>query len=93
MLEFEWDEAKRVSNRAAHSVDFELIADVDWETARYIPDNRQDYGEGRILAYAVIGDRLHAIVFTIRKTGIRIISMRRANNREIDRYVAQIESS
>lgn len=91
MLAFEWDDAKRASNAATHGIDFTAVADVDWETARYFPDNRRTYAEGRILAYAMIGDRLHAIVFTIRKTGLRIISMRRANNREIDRYVAQIE--
>ncbi|MEM9755124.1 MAG: BrnT family toxin, partial [Pseudomonadota bacterium] len=68
-LVFEWDDRKNAANRTAHGIGFDAIHDVAWETARYIPDNRRDYREGRILAYALIGDRLHVIVFTIRKSG------------------------
>ena len=89
-LVFEWDKKKNASNLADHEIDFEAINDVDWETARYLPDLRRNYREGRILAYALAGERLHAIVFTIRISGLRIISLRKANNREIDRYVEEI---
>jgi len=51
-----------------------------------IPDNRKNYGEARFLAFGPIGDRLHCIVFSVRRENIRIISMRRANKREVERY-------
>ena len=91
MLVCEWDEAKRISNTGLHGVDFQSTDDLDWESARYMPDLRRNYAEGRILADALIGNRLPAMVFTIRKSGLRIISLRKANNREIDRYVAEID--
>ena len=91
MLVCDWDEAKRISNSDLHGVDFQQVEDLEWDSARYLPDLRRNYAEGRILAYAIIGDRLHAMVFTIRKSGLRIISLRKANNREIDRYVAEID--
>lgn len=93
MLVFEWDDAKRTTNTAHHKVDFEDIEKAAWDSARYLPDLRRNYQEGRILAYLLIGDRLHAMIFTIRKSGIRIISLRRANNREIDRYVEELNRS
>lgn len=90
MLVFEWDDEKRAANLASHGVDFESVCKLEWETARFLPDLRVNYSEGRILAYALIGERLHATVFTIRKSGLRIISMRKANNREIERYVEEL---
>mmetsp|Transcript_13743 Transcript_13743/g.23400 ORF Transcript_13743/g.23400 Transcript_13743/m.23400 type:complete len:104 (-) Transcript_13743:3275-3586(-) len=91
MLICEWDEAKRLSNSEVHGVDFQAADEMNWESARYLPDLRRNYSEGRILAYALIGERLHVMIFTIRKSGLRIISLRKANNREIDRYVAEID--
>ncbi len=93
MLVFEWDDAKREANYAHHKVRFETVENANWDSARYFPDQRRNYQEGRILAYFLIEDRLHAMVFTIRKSGVRIISLRRANNREIDRYVEELNRS
>ncbi|WP_338068917.1 BrnT family toxin [Paraburkholderia bryophila] len=40
----------------------------------------------REIGYAVIDARLYCIVFTQRGETFRVISLRKANNREIDRY-------
>lgn len=40
----------------------------------------------REIGYAVIDDRLYCVVFTQRGEAFRVISLRKANNREIDRY-------
>ena len=45
-------------------------------------DDRQDYGEKRFLTYGYIGDRIVAMVWTERGTTRRIISLRKANERE-----------
>ncbi|MGH7814965.1 MAG: BrnT family toxin [Candidatus Binataceae bacterium] len=57
-----------------------------WEEAKAIPDLRKDYGEARFLAFGPIGDRLHCVTFSVRGRKIRVISLRRANRREVEQY-------
>jgi uncharacterized DUF497 family protein len=83
-----WDEAKRASNLAKHGVDFADLGGFAWDEALIEPDGRRDYGETRWVAVGPVGPRLHVIVFTKRAGERRIISARKANNREIDRYVS-----
>jgi hypothetical protein len=77
-----WDEAKRVANLEKHGVDFRAIRTFAWDCAVVVPDRRRDYGEVRLVAYAPIDGRLHAVVFTERGPVRPIISLRRANRRE-----------
>ena len=49
-------------------------------------DHRVDYGEQREIAIAYIGRRLHVVVYVQRSLARRIISLRKANKREIERY-------
>ncbi len=63
-----------------------MAADFAWTTALVIADTRHNYPEPRFLAHGLIGDRLHAIVFTPTAVGVRVISFRKANAREIKRY-------
>jgi uncharacterized protein len=51
-----------------------------------MPDTRHDHGENRQIGYAYIGLRLYCVVFTDRDESRRIISLRKANNREINHY-------
>jgi hypothetical protein len=51
-----------------------------------IEDNRKNYGERRFLAFGPIGDRLHCVAFSVRGENIRVISLRKANSRELERY-------
>jgi uncharacterized DUF497 family protein len=88
---FVWDEAKRAANLAAHGVDFAEAHRFDWDNAQFILDARRDYGETRVLALGRIERRLHVLVFTRRGASIRIISLRKANDKEIRRY-EEIES-
>lgn len=81
-----WDEAKRTANLAAHGIDFGAAYRFDWDTARVDPDTRRDYGESRFVALERIGARLHVLVFTPREEVVRVISLRKANRREMRRY-------
>lgn len=92
-VRYEWDEAKRQGNLTKHGVDFTLADGFDWEAAWVLEDTRQGYREARFVAYAPIGTRLHALVYTLRGTTVRIISLRKANRREFNRYAAQTDSS
>ena len=46
-------------------------------------DTRKDYGETRYATLGLIEGRLDCMCFTIRGDNIRIISLRKANEREV----------
>ena len=81
---YEWDEAKRRSNQIKHNVDFTVIAAFDWNTA--LINASQHGSELRFVATGYIETRLHVVVYTQRGDRKRIISLRKANNRERARY-------
>jgi uncharacterized DUF497 family protein len=59
---------------------------LDWNAAVIWHDRRRDYGEKRYCALAMREGRLHAVTFTVRMDVFRIISFRKANARERNRY-------
>ena len=64
MSEYEWDEAKRLSNVAKHQIDSTAVHSFEWDTAARESSDR--YGETRYAATGYIGDRLHRVIYTIR---------------------------
>ncbi len=88
-MRFTWNAAKAASNLAKHGVAFDAIDGFDWDEALVRADVRGDYGEVRLVALGPIGDRLHVVVFTIETRSVRLISLRRANRKEFDRYVSE----
>jgi uncharacterized DUF497 family protein len=91
-MDITFDPNKNTRNIEERGLSFECAADFDFETALYVIDDRHNYGETRIRALGFIAARLHALVFTETKTGIRVISLRKANNREVKRYEQETES-
>ena len=81
---YEWDEAKRCANQVKHDVDFKVIEAFDWDTA--VVNTSRHGGELRFVAIGYIGTRLHVVVYTRRGDRKRLISLRKANNRERVRY-------
>lgn len=79
-MKIDFDPAKNAWNIHERALSFERAAEFDFETAQYIIDNRRNYGETR---------RLHALVFMEIIGGIRVISFRKANKREIKQYETQ----
>ena len=84
-MAYEWGEAKRSETLVDRGVDFACMVDFDWETATVERDIRHD-DEIRFLATGSIQGRLHRVVYTMRGETVRIISMRKANAREVMRY-------
>lgn len=72
---FEWDAAKRQANFVKHGLDFAAIHGFDWETAIVNPDTR--HGEPRWIATGYLGRQLHVVVYAMRGTRRRVISLRR----------------
>ena len=80
---YDWDDDKAAANLAKHGVPFEAVAGFDWQTAIEAEDMRYDYGETRMQALGKIGGRYHVLVYTWRGDRIRVISLRKANRKEI----------
>jgi hypothetical protein len=91
-MKIDFDPAKSDNNNKERGLPFDMAEAFNWATAVYIADNRRDYGEDRIRAFGFIGNRVHALVFTPIPGGVRIISLRKANVREVRRYEKEIES-
>ncbi|WP_327383630.1 BrnT family toxin [Caballeronia choica] len=91
-IEIVFDPAKDEANRRRHGVSLELARQIDWSTVMAGVDDRHDYGEVREIGYAPIGTRLYCVVFTQRVISLRIISLRKANYRELDRYEQETEA-
>ena len=83
---WDWDEAKRQANLTKHGVDFILMDSFDWLTADVWTDDRYDYGEVRKCALGLIGERLYYAAFTERGANRRLISLRKANERERQKW-------
>ena len=66
-----------------------LAQEIDWPEVMAKPDDRRDYGEVREVGYTVMHDRLYCVVFTQRGDKKHVISLRKANSREIRNYVEQ----
>jgi uncharacterized protein len=91
-MEIEFDPAKDARNLESRGISFEEAARFEWHSALVVQDTRQDYGEPRYRAFGFIGNRLHTLVFTPREGGMRVISLRKANSREVLRYETQSKS-
>lgn len=85
-LVLEFDAAKSALNTAKHGVPLSLAARIDWHGACIWLDVRRAYGEERYACIAPIGSRLYASAFVIRGRILRVITLRRANSREVKRY-------
>ena len=85
-----FDPAKDAANLAKHGFSLLDAVGFEWETAVVWPDTRRDYGEPRMVALGYIGLRIMSVVFIDRPpeqpTERRIISLRKANTREVKRY-------
>ena len=92
-MALDFDPAKNARNIRERGISFERLADMDLETAVAVEDARTDYGERRVRLFGSIDDRLHVAVITYRGDKVRVISLRRANDREERKYAKESQSS
>lgn len=85
-MDISYDEAKNQRNIDSRGLSFDLVRYFDWVSALIEQDTRKDYGEDRFLALGYIHGRVHALVFTPRNNKIHVISLRKANDREIKHH-------
>ena len=89
-MRIEFDPAKDAANLAKHGVSLALARELDWEAALVWVDDRFDYAELRMIALAPKTKILYCVAYVNRGAAQRIISLRRANRREVRRYVQSI---
>lgn len=92
-MDFEWDPEKEKSNYKKHGISFseaQCVFENDWvETI----DSRRNYAEVRYIVTSEVGQgTILVIVYTRRSGKIRIISARKANQRERKKYYANTKS-
>ena len=87
-----FDPAKNERNLRLRGLSFETAAEFSFETAVFAVDDRREYPETRYVALGLLGDRVHVLCFAETNDGLRVISFRKANPREVKRY-AQARSN
>ncbi|MES2137281.1 MAG: BrnT family toxin [Pseudomonadota bacterium] len=94
MEPFEFDEMKDAENQRKHGLPLEFAPLIFEGPFIEEEDLRRDYGETRIVATGPIeplGGRICVVVYTWREGIRRIISFRKANEREIGKYQANVD--
>jgi uncharacterized protein len=91
-VDISFDPAKNARNIAVHGISLARAVDFDWQGALIVEDLRRDYGERRFISLGQIGLRLYALVHTPRRGRAHVISLRKANKREIRRYESEAKS-
>lgn len=85
-MDYVFDPAKNAANLAKHGVSLALAEILFSGRHISISDDRFHYGEVREVAFGLINERLFACVYADRGMQRRVISLRKANEREIKRY-------
>ncbi|MDD5336570.1 MAG: BrnT family toxin [Rhodoferax sp.] len=87
-MRIEFDPTKDRTNTAKHGVSLALASQLEWDGALVWADSRKSYGETRQSALGLIGERVYFVAFVDRGTVRRVISLRKANDREVMHYAA-----
>jgi uncharacterized protein len=89
-MRIEFDDGKDQANQDKHGLSLAFAAELDWENSLVWVDARREYGEIRMIALAPSTGILYYVAFVDRNEVRRIISLRRANRREVNHYVQSI---
>jgi uncharacterized DUF497 family protein len=84
-MEFEFDKRKSRSNKKKHGIDF-IEAQALWEDPDLIEIPARTTDEPRFLVVGRIGDRHWSGIVTYREDRMRIISVRRSREEEMELY-------
>ncbi|WP_322965649.1 BrnT family toxin [Sphingomonas fuzhouensis] len=85
-MDIEFDPAKDEANVAKHGLSLADAVEFDLTAAVVVADDRHDYGEARYRAFGRVDGEARCLVFAVRGLVVRIISYRRAHEKEMRRY-------
>ena len=89
-MRIEFDPHKRQLTWQQRRLDFARAAEVFAGATLNWRDERADYGEPRWITFGLLDARWGVLVWTPRGAARRIISMRKANEREIAAYAQYV---
>jgi hypothetical protein len=90
-MNLEFDQDKRDKTLQERGLDFARAAEVFAGAHFTGQDTRMDYAEDRLITVGCLDTRLIVLVWTPRGEVRRIISMRKANDREKALYTSYLE--
>ena len=85
-MKIEFDPGKRAIILSARGLDLARADEVFATEIQTEEDNRLDYGEVRFITVGNLDSRMVVMVWTRRGPSVRIISLRKANEREQAQY-------
>ena len=85
-MDIEFDPVKDAINIEQHGLSLTDFSKLDFEKGLFAEDDRRSYGECRMRVLAPLDGRLCIAVFTMRGNRFRVISLRKANQRERRTY-------
>lgn len=85
-MKVEFDLDKRRRTLAERGLDMARAADIFAGATLTVEDDRRDYGEPRFITIGFLDGRMVAMVWTPRQESLRIISLRKCNEREQEAY-------
>ena len=90
-MKFVWDEKKNDANIFKHGIDFNDAKEIFRKVRVTGIENRREYGEIRKISIGPINNDICVVVYTEREDDTRIISARKANQRERRRFYEYIK--
>ena len=87
-MEVTFDPTKDAENVRKHGISLARAKDFDFDTAYYLDDDSQDYGELRVIAISWLDGLLYTLVFRDEDAPdtIRAISLRKSTGEERTQY-------
>jgi uncharacterized DUF497 family protein len=90
-VRYVWDPTKDRANQAKHGVSLALAEVLFAGPHLSMRDDRFDYGEVREVAFGLVNGRPFVCVYADRDAERRVISLRKANKREVKRHGESLE--
>lgn len=85
-MPIQFDPAKREATLEARGLDMVRAGEVFAGATLTVEDDRRDYGEDRFITIGFLDGAMVVLVWTLREGAHRIISLRKANEREQTLY-------
>ena len=85
-MRIEFDEAKRAATIKARDLDMARDVEILSGPTLTVEDDRSDYGEKRCITVGFLDGTMVVLVWASRGNAYRIISLRKANERERQLY-------
>ena len=85
-MRISFDPNKSSKNAIERGLPFDVVIEFDFSSALFTKDERRAYAETRYVALGLLHGRLHVLCFTETGDGNRVISFRKANDREVKAY-------